>query len=122
MKAVRHWEIPVIGLLGLWFAVSPWALGSAENTRMVAVNVVLGLALATAAASMTRTGHASSAAWGGLVLGLVTAVSPWLLGNTENVIAALNAVATGLVAGTLSCMVGFKSVDTENWWDDKVAH
>lgn len=122
MKRIKHWPIPVVGLLGLWFAVSPWVLGTADQAGVMAVSFVLGLALFAAAVVMTRTGHATSGAWTGLVLGLVAAVSPWLLGHGDDTTHALNAVATGLVAAALSCMVGFKVMDPDQWWNDRVAH
>lgn len=121
LKSVKHWQIPVIGLLGLWLAVSPWVLGAAEDARVVAAGLVPGLALVAAAVAMTRPGHASSAAWSGLVVGLVTAVSPWLLGHADDMTRAVNAVASGIVAAALSCMVGFQVVDPDHWWSDRVA-
>ena len=121
LKSMKHWQVPVVGLLGLWFAVSPWVLGTAHETRLMAVSLVVGLALVASAVAMTRGGHASSGAWSGLVLGLVAAVSTWLLGHSEDMNQVLNAVATGLLAAILSCMVGLAVMDPDKWWNDRVA-
>lgn len=121
LKSAKHWQIAVIGLLGAWLSLSPWVLGAAQDTRVVGAGLVLGLALVAAAVVMTRPGHASCAAWSGLVVGLVTAVSPWLLGHADDMTHALNAVATGIAAAALSCMVGFQVVDPDHWWSDRVA-
>jgi hypothetical protein len=122
LKSVKHWQVPVVGLLGLWFAVSPWLLGYGEDHKVLAANVVLGLAILASAVVATRPGRVASAAWSGFVLGLVAAISAWVLGHGDDMSLALNAVATGLVTATLSCMLGFSVADPDSWWNDRVAH
>jgi len=121
-KSIKHWQSPIVGVLGLWLAASPWALGTADQKPAMVLSVVLGLALFAAAIAMNRAGHASSGAWAGVVLGLAAAVSPWLLGPADDMNYVLSAVATGLFAAVLSCMVGFLVMDPDDWWKDRVAH
>lgn len=121
-KSIPHWQVPVVGLLGLWFAASPWLLGHAQDHKVLAVNVVLGLAIVASAVVATRPGHVASAAWSAFILGLVAAISAWVLGHGDDMGLALNAVATGLVTATLSCMLGFSVADPDRWWNDRIAH
>lgn len=122
VKSVKHWQIPVLGLLGLWFAVSPWPLGYAADRGVLAVNVVLGLAILASAVVATHPGHVASAAWSAFILGLVAAISVWVLGHGDDMSLALNAVATGLVTAALGCMLGFSVADPDSWWNDRIAH
>ena len=122
IKRVKHWQSPVVGLLGLWFAVSPWVLGFVDEQRLMVVTLVQGLALVATAAVMLHDKHAASGAWGTAVLGVVAAVSPWLLGHGEDLRVAANAVLTGVVSALLGFMVGLKAADPDTWWNDRVAH
>lgn len=120
-KYVRHWQVPVVALLGLWFAISPWIVGPSGD-KVMAANVALGLALVAAAAGMLHPPKAAWGAWLAVLLGLLTAVSPWLLGYGEQVSQAANALATGLVCAILAFMVGLLVTDQDAWWNDRVVH
>jgi len=120
--SVRHWQAPVVGLLGLWLAASPWVIGLSGDRALLAAHVVLGLALAASGAAMAHRSKPAWGAWLALVLGLATAASPWLLGFAGQAGPSTNAVATGLVAAALALMVGWTSADPESWWNDRVAH
>ena len=122
LMSSKHWQVPVIGLLGLWFAVSPWIVGPSGSDMLLAANVALGVALVAAAAAMLHPTRAALGAWLAVVLGLLTAISPWLLGYSDQTSPVSNAVAVGLASALLGLMVGLLATDPDNWWNDKVAH
>jgi SPW repeat len=120
LTSTKHWQVPLIGLLGLWLAVSPWVVGLSGSGMPLAANVALGLALVAAAAAMLHPTKAALGAWLAVVLGLVTAVSPWLLGYSGQMGAVSNAVATGLASALLGLMVGLMATEPDHWWNDHV--
>jgi len=122
LKSLKHWQVPVVGLLGLWLAVSPWVVGPAGSDMLVAATVGLGIALVATAAGMAHPTKAAWGAWLTVVFGLLAAVSPWLLGYADQTNAVTNAVATGLVSAILGFMVGLMATDPDSWWNDRVAH
>jgi hypothetical protein len=122
LMSIKYWQAPVVGLLGLWLAVSPWVVGPSGSDLRSGVCVALGVGLLAAAAAMAHQAKASWGAWLAVVGGLVAAVSPWLLGFSEQSDATTNALATGLVAAILGVMVGLASSDPDSWWNDHVAH
>ena len=121
LTSVQHWQAPVVGLLGIWLSVSPWVLGPSGGVLSAAC-VALGAALVASAAAMVYRSTAAWGAWLAVVLGLVAAVSPWLLGFSDQPDATLNALAIGIVAAILGFMVGLTSTDPDSWWNDRVAH
>ena len=120
--SVKHWQAPVVGLLGVWLAVSPWVLGLDGNPVPAAVHVALGLGLGAAGAAMAYAANAAGGAWLTVVLGLVAAASPWLFGFAGQPPATTNVLATGLIAAVLGFVVGLRTVDPESWRDDRMAH
>jgi hypothetical protein len=71
---------------------------------------------------MSSMTNAAWGAWLAVAVGLVAAVSPWLLGFAEAREATANAAITGCAAAILGCMVGFVSTDPDSWWNDRAAH
>lgn len=122
LVTIKHWQAPVTGLLGLWLAASSWVLGPSGSDMLSAAFVALGVGLVAAAAAMASSSKVAWGAWLTVVLGLVTAVSPWLFGFTEQSNATTNALATGLVAAVLGFMVGLGSSEPGGWRNDRVAH
>ena len=122
LMSTRHWQVPAIGLLGLWFAVSPWIVGPSGSDTLLAANVALGVALVAAAAAMLHQTRAALGAWIAVVLGLLTAISPWLLGYSAQTGPVSNAVAVGLATAILGLMVGLLATDPDKWWNDQAAH
>lgn len=101
---VKHWQHPVIGLLGAWFAVSPWALRLHADPTVLVGSVVLGVALiASAVISVLKPQPGDN--WMTACLGLVTAIAPWLLGFAGNTAAVRNAAATGIAVLLLTLWV-----------------
>ena len=101
---VKHWQDPVVGLLGLWFAGSPWLLDLTYSTAAVAASLALGLALLAVAVGAMLVPHKWER-WAAAALGAGAAASPWLLGFADDTVAWRNAVATGLVAALLALWV-----------------
>lgn len=122
LKSIKHWQAPVVGLLGLWLAVSPWVVGPTGSALLAGACVALGLALVASASVMAYPAKAAWGAWLTVAVGIVAAVSPWLLGFSEQPDAVTSAVSTGLVAAALGFMVGLASSDPDSWWNDRVAH
>ena len=122
LTSIKHWQAPVVGLIGVWLAISPWVVGPSGSNLLSASCVALGAALAASAAAMAFPAKASWGAWLTVVFGLVAAVSPWLLGFSEQSGATTNVLAAGLVATILGLMVGLASSDPDSWWNDRVAH
>lgn len=122
LTSIKHWQAPVVGLIGVWLAVCPWVVGPTGSDLLSASCVALGAALVASAAAMASPAKAAWGAWLTVVFGLVAAVSPWLLGFSEQSDATMNVLAAGLVATILGFMVGLASSDPDSWWNDRVAH
>jgi hypothetical protein len=121
LTSMKHWQAPIVGVLGVWLAVSPWVVGPTGSDLLSASCVALGVALVASAAAMAFPARAAWGAWLSVVVGLLAAVSPWLLGFSEQSDATINASAAGLVAAILGFMVGLASSDPDGWWNDRVA-
>jgi hypothetical protein len=122
LKHIKHWQVPVAVLLGLWVAASPWIVGPSGDRTLVAADVVLGLALAAAAAGMGHPTKAARSAWIAAAFGLLVAASPWVLHYADQLKAAGNAAAAGLLATLLAAWIALLETDRDAWWNDKVAH
>ena len=127
MKAVlndlRRWQAPVMGIIGLWLAVSPWVPGLGASEDALWGRLALGAALVAAAVAMASPAAACVGAWSGVAVGLVTIASPWLLDHGSSLAAAFNTVAVGAAATVLAFWVGLLETDQDGWWDDRgIAH
>jgi hypothetical protein len=117
---VKNWQFPVVGLLGLWFAVSPWVLKLQTTTNLMATSIVLGLALiASAIASVIKPDGAEK--WTTAAVGLVTAVSPWLVRFAADPLATHNAEAVGLISLLLAVWVLARDGAFQGLMRDRVA-
>jgi hypothetical protein len=108
MKKLRshwdHWQDAAIGLLGAWFAVSPWVLDLQHDTAILATIVAMGLALVLLAIGSFVAPRAWEH-WAQAAIGAGAAASPWLLGYAEDTLAWRNAVAVGLPSALLALWV-----------------
>lgn len=121
-KQLKHWQDPLNGLIGLWFAVSPWVLGFADQ-RTAAINMVvvgiLLIAVAFGAALVPRAWEE----WSEAALGLWMVVSPWALTFQTLRPAMASAVCGGLVVLALAIWVLGTDKDYGGWWlRDRAAH
>ena len=104
MKQLKHWQDPVNGLLGVWLALSPWALQYVSHSTAMTNAVVVGVLLIAAA------------------LGLWMVVSPWLLGFQMQTHAMNAAVGTGLVVMALAAWTLATDKDYNGWMRGRMAH
>jgi hypothetical protein len=117
---VKHWQHLVIGLVGAWFAVSPWLLKLQADSSVAAVSVILGLALiASAIASIVKQHPAED--WVTAGVGLVAAVTPWLVGFASNAVATRTAEASGLICLLLALWALEREGEFSNWTRDRLA-
>ncbi|HSW18403.1 MAG TPA: SPW repeat protein [Ramlibacter sp.] len=117
---LKHWQDPLIGLLGVWLAISPWVLGFTAGALMTA-SVVLGVALVLAAIGSMYKPQAWEE-WAAVIVGLVTAVSPWMLGFAGMRTPMTNAVVVGLAAAVLALWSLARDGSLGAWAHDHIAH
>src|SRR3954463_14781810 len=97
LQVKQHWQFVVVGLLGAWFAISPWVLNLQDTRNILATGVLLGLALiASAIASLMKPRPPEK--WIVAAVGLLTAVAPWLVRFASDHVATRNAEAVGLAS------------------------
>lgn len=101
LKSVKHWQDAVSGLLGAWFAASPWLLQLQWSTPLIATSLALGVALLLLAIG-SLVSPRKWERWAAAAIGLGMAVSPWLATYADDPVAWRNAVATGLVCALLA--------------------
>jgi heme/copper-type cytochrome/quinol oxidase subunit 3 len=120
MKQMKHWQDPVVALLGAWLILSAWVLGFQDNLSALANAVIIGLLLIAAALGAIFVPRAWEE-WTEVVLGLWLAVSPWVLGFSAHPNATVAAVATGLAIIVLSLWVLATDKDFAGWRPDRPA-
>ena len=118
---VKHWQDPVIALLGAWLAVSPWVLGFQHLSGAVAACLAFGLALLATGLGAMLAPHRWEH-WTACALGAGAAVSPWLLGFANELPAAHHTLAAGIVASLLALWVLARESDLGSWNRDLLAH
>lgn len=114
LKNVKHWQDVVIGLLGAWFAASPWLLQLEGMTHLTATSLALGVALLLLAIGSLVTPRKWER-WAEAALGLGIALSPWLANYADDAVAWRNAVATGLVSALLAIWVMLPAGWARRW-------
>lgn len=101
---MKHWQDPVIALLGAWLVLSPWVVGVADRPEALFNLVAVGVLLAAVGLGATFVPKAWEE-WVGVALGVWLMVSPWILGFTDVQLALQNALFTGLAVTVLSLWV-----------------
>lgn len=102
MKAGARWQDWSSFALGLWLAVSPWALGYAHQEAATANAAFMGLALALGS-HFEVSFDEMQAEWFNLAAGLWLVLAPFLLGFGEQGGAAVNSMVVGAVVAVLAC-------------------
>jgi hypothetical protein len=101
-KLARQWPDIVNLVLGVWLVLSPWALGFVAETRPTWNAWILGVIIAVAAIAALFA-FQEWEEWVNAVLGLWLIVSPWVLGYSAMVAAAMwNQVVVGLIVAALA--------------------
>lgn len=117
---LKNWQRPVIGLLGAWLAVSPWALGLHVSSWVIAASVFLGLALVAGAIISVRHPQAAED-WLAASVGAILCVMPTLMGFSEDRIASANAQVVGIATLVLSLWLCVRNGEFGDWtWDDRL--
>lgn len=101
LRTERRWQDWASFAAALWLAVSPWLAGYAAHDVATANAAVSGLALAVAAHVGFTCEH-MSCEWLGLIGGLWLVASPFVLGFMSHHVAALNAIAVGVLIAFFS--------------------
>lgn len=95
-------------VLGLWLIASPWVYGYAGvNVGSVWNSVIVGVVIAIFGALRYRSPHqGTTMSWINLVLGVWTAISPWIYGYVENGGRLWNSLIVGIVIAVLAIWSG----------------
>lgn len=101
---LKHWQDPVLALLGVWFAVTPWVLGIDANTAVLTACLSLGAALLLVSVAAIFDSMAWEH-WLAGAIGLGALASPWLFGFSGLTQMTANAVAVGLATIVLAAWV-----------------
>jgi hypothetical protein len=102
MKQGAKWQDWTSFALGLWLAVSPWALGYSHHEAATANASFMGLALALGS-HFEVSFDELQAEWFNLAAGLWLVLAPFLLGFAEQRAAAADSVAVGAAVVILAC-------------------
>jgi hypothetical protein len=121
MKQLKHWQDAVNAVLGVWLAVSPWAVGYQGETEAMSNAVIIGAALVAAALGAIVVPRAWEE-WTEGLLGLWMIASPWVLNFAQYPGARLTAVLTGVAIVALAAWTLVTDKDYSAWWRGRVAH
>ena len=122
MKQLKHWQDPINALLGVWLALSPWAIGYAAETAAMTNALVIGVALIAVALGAMIVPRAWEE-WTEAVLGLWLIASPWVLGFSNLTNAMRTAVVTGVAIAVLALWTLATDKDySAGWRHDRATH
>ena len=102
MKAGAKWQDWASFALGLWLAVSPWALDFSHHEAATANAAFMGLAL-DLGSHFEVSFDEMRAEWFNLAAGLWLVMAPFLLGFSEQHAAAVDTVVVGAGVAILAC-------------------
>ncbi|MEO6320833.1 MAG: SPW repeat protein [Polaromonas sp.] len=114
MKQIKHWQDPLNALLGVWVALSPWALGYQDTTVAMVNALVVGVTLVVVALGAIFVPRAWEE-WTEVLLGMGLVMSPWLLGFNTLERVTLNTVFASLVIVALALWTLLSDKDVRNW-------
>jgi SPW repeat len=110
-KLAARWQDALNLLLGLWLAVSPWALSYMEHTMAHWNAHATGVAIAVVAAAALIASQTWEE-WVNTILAVWLIASPWILGFSELQAATWNQVAVGVLVGGLALCSAATTSDT----------
>ena len=97
----REWHVWACFALGLWLALSPWAVGYAGSDAATANAVFLGLALALGGHFQAALG-AASGEWLQFAAGIWLLAAPFVLGFGEQAVATAATLSAGALVAALA--------------------
>jgi hypothetical protein len=98
--STRRWQDQVILLLGIWLVISPFAFGYPGGSA-AAINAIIAGAIMAALAAFDLYKTYVWAVLINLVVGVWTAVSPWLVGVVRDKAMATSLLAVGIATVVL---------------------
>jgi hypothetical protein len=115
---VQHWQDVVSLLLGVWLAVSPFALGF--DGAAAWITVVLGLCVMLfAVEGFVIPSYLEE--WGEILLGLALLAAPWAIGYEQSM-ATTNSVVAGLLVILFAAWELATDREFATWWHDHWHH
>ena len=98
---LARWQDWASFALGLWLAVSPWALGYANVEAATANAAFLGLAIALGS-HFEVSFDVNTVEWFNMAAGLWLVLAPFLLGFGAEGLATANSIAVGTLVAALA--------------------
>jgi hypothetical protein len=105
-RLATHWRDVANLVLGLWLAVSPWALSYTTETTPTWNALIVGIVIAVAALATLIAFHKWEE-WINVVLAAWLIVSPFVLGFASHMSALWNQVIVGVLVGILALWAAF---------------
>ena len=121
MTHLKHWQDVANFVLGMWLALSPWALGYQGDTTAMSSAVIAGVVLMAVALGAIFVPRAWEE-WTQALIGLFVIASPWLLGFDDQQTVMRNAVLTGIAVVLLAAWTLLTDKDHGTWTDKSAAH
>ena len=121
MTQLKHWQDVANLVLGVWLALSPWALGYQGDATTMTSAVIVGVALIAVALGAIFVPRAWEE-WTQGLIGLFLMASPWLLGFNDRQAIMRNAVITGLAVVALAAWTVLTDKDHGSWSGKGAAH
>lgn len=112
---MKHWQDPLNIVLGLWLAISPWALAYQDVPVAPGNAVVVGLLIALLAA-LEFFKVTAWEEWGNFALGIWLAISPWVLAFNAVTAATANALIVGVAVAAFALWALGTDKDIGGWW------
>jgi hypothetical protein len=107
-----RWQDMVSVVVGVGLAVSPWALGFAEELQLAMWSALIAGGVIVVLAAIDLDSPAQWEEWGIAVAGAWTIASPFVLGFAGHGLAMANAVLAGAVVLALA---GWTLLATKSW-------
>ena len=120
MTAATRWQEWASFALGLWLAVSPWALGYSHLEAATANAAFMGLALALGS-HFEVSFDETSVEWFNIAAGLWLVLAPFLLGYSSQVEVTANSIVVGTGAAALASSAMSLDKEVGRWWSGREA-
>ena len=121
MTQLKHWQDVANFVLGVWLALSPWALGYQGDATVMSTAVITGVVLMAVALGAIFVPRAWEE-WTQAVIGVFLIASPWLLGFNDQQTVMRNAVITGIAVLALAAWTLLADRGEGTWTGKSAAH
>lgn len=120
MAANMKWQDWATFLLGVWLAVSPWALGFSEQEMSMMNAVAVGAILMVF--SLLELGFPQKwEEWVNMLAGIWLMTAPFMLGFTSQFLASVDAMLVGAAVTLLAAWALSLDKDIGKWWHEYLA-